>query len=71
MVAVPADYRHHQAAVTISGASSTRKRGKRKVKRPLRRSPTVSHNVIISSVIREFDPLVNNVATSINMEKLT
>lgn len=55
---------------TSSSSSSSgeeRRRRKNKKKRGRKESPTVSQNVVLSSVIPEFDPLIDNVDMWINV----
>lgn len=64
------------SASDSSGSSSSSERGRRRTRdkrakrarrRSLSRTPVVSQNVILSSVIPEFDPLVDDIAMWINV----
>lgn len=52
---------------STSSRSSSNEHRRRKSRRTRRASPTVSQNVVLSSVIPEFDPLVDNIQMWINV----
>lgn len=56
-----------ESTSSSSSSSSSDESRHRKSRRTRRASPTVSQNVIVSSVIPEFDPLVDDIEMWINV----